>query len=114
MAITVVTHGVYKSGFSKIGSSADASGVEIIVAAVAGQSHYITRIDIYCTAAITITIQDDTGTPVIIVPGILFAGTSAPYTITFLKPIKVTAGNTIDVLASAGGQVDVLVQGFTE
>jgi hypothetical protein len=114
MAIAVVSHKVKTFGFSKIGSSVDASGVEIIVAAVAGKSHYIRRIDIYCVAAITITIQDDTGTPVVIVPGVLFAGTSAPYTIEFINPIKVTAGNTIDVLASAGGAVAVLVQGFTQ
>ncbi len=115
MAITVITHLMAKYGFSKIGSSADASGVEIIVAAVSGKSHYITSISIHCQSAIAITIQDDTAvTPVVIVPAVTFAATSAPYQINFIKPIKVVAGNTIDVLASGGGQVDVLVQGYTE
>jgi hypothetical protein len=115
MAITVITHNTAKPGFSKIGSSANASGVEIIVAAVAGKSHYITGLSIHCQSAITITIQDDTAvTPVVIIPAVTFAATSAPYKMFFINPVKVTAGNTIDVLASGAGQVDVLIQGYTE
>ena len=116
MAISVTTHNVATSGFSKIGSSADASGAggEIIVAAVAGKSHFITHISIYCQVAETMTIQDNTGTPVVIIPAVTFSATSAPYQINFINPIKVAAGKTINVLGGGAAQVDVLVQGYTE
>jgi hypothetical protein len=114
MAITVITHNTANPGFSKIGSSADASGVETVVAAVAGSSHYITGLSIHCQTAIAITIQDNTAvTPVVIVPAVTFAATSAPYQINFINPVKVAAGKSIDVLAGGAGQVDVLVQGYT-
>jgi len=115
MAITVTTHTLGKGfGFSKQGISADASGTETIVAAVAGKSHVIKSIMIYCLSAITVTIQDDTGTPITIVGGITFTTTAQPAVFTFLNPIKVAVGKTIDVDASGSGQVVVLVQGYTE
>jgi len=115
MAITVTTHTLGSgSGFSKQGISADASGTETIVAAVAGKSHIIKSIMIYCLSAITVTIQDNTGTPVVIAGGITFTTTAQPAVFTFRHPIKVPAGKSIDVDASGAGQVVVLIEGYTE
>jgi hypothetical protein len=115
MAITVTTHILGKGfGFSKQGISADASGTETIVAAVAGKSHFIKSIMIYCLSAITVTIQDNTGTPIPILGGITFTTTAQPVVVTFSNPIKIASGKSIDVDASGAGQVVTLIQGYTE
>jgi hypothetical protein len=115
MAITVTTHILGNgAGFSKQGISADAQGTETVVAAVSGKSHLINSIMIYCLSAITVTIQDNTGTPIPIVGGITFTTTAQPAVYTFRNPIKVASGKSIDVVASGAGQVVVHVQGTTE
>lgn len=114
MAVTLETLQVAGSGFANNATSADASGGETIVAAVANKSHYITSIMIACITAITVTIQDNTGTPIVILGPIPFAATSSPLTIDFLKPVKVASGKLIEVDSSGAGAVNVFIQGYTE
>lgn len=108
-------------GFCTNATGSDVSTGETLVAAVAGKSHYIRSITISCISAITVWIQDNTGTPVVIVGPIAFADLTAtssvaasPYTVTFLEPVKVASGNLIEVDASAAGAVSVVIQGYTE
>lgn len=114
MAIALITNQVARSGFSNHGVSADASGDEVVVAAVTGKSHFITSIVIHCLSAITVTIQDNAGVPILLTQPVTFSATSAPAVFTYLNPIKVDEGKSIDVTASLAGNVNVLIQGFTE
>ena len=114
MAVVLTTLQAASSGFINNATSADASGGETIVAAVAGKSHYIRSITIVCISAITVTIQDNTGTPVVILGPAPFAATSAPLTVVFPDPVKVAAGKLVEVDASGAGAVNVVIQGYTE
>jgi len=113
MAVVLETLPVAGAGFVNNATSADASGGETIVAAVAGESHYITSIAITCISAITVAIQDDTGTPVVILGPVPFNTTAAPFVIDYPNPVKVAAGKLVEVKASGAGVVDVVIQGYT-
>ena len=114
MAVTLETLQPAGRGFINNASSADASSGETIVAAVTGKSHYIRSITIACISAITVTIQDNTGTPVVILGPVPFAATSSPITVTFLEPVVVASSKLIEVDASGAGAVNVVIQGYTE
>lgn len=101
-------------GFINNATFADASGGETIVAAVTDKSHFIRSITIACISAITVTIQDNTGTPVVILGPVPFAATSAPITVVFPDPVKVASGKLVEVDASGAGAVNVVIQGYTE
>lgn len=114
MAVTLETLQAATKGFINNATSADASGGETIVAAVAGKSHFIKSITIACISAITVTIQDNTGTPVVILGPAPFAATSGPLTVVYPDPVKVAAGKLVEVDASGAGAVNVVIQGYTE
>lgn len=114
MAITLTQLQAATKGFINNATSADASSGETIIPAVTGKSHYIRSIVIVCISAITVTIQDNTGTPVVILGPAPFAATSSPLTVVFPDPVKVASGNLIEVDASGAGAVNVVIQGYTE
>ena len=114
MAVVLETLQPAGRGFINNATSADASGGETIVAAVASKSHFIQSITVACISAITVTIQDNTGTPVVILGPVPFAATSSPVTVTFPDPVKVASGKLIEVDASGAGAVNVVIQGYTE
>jgi len=113
--LVVKTLDVDGAGFCVNVKVGDASGGETIVAAVAGKSHYVTSIIINTVAAITVTIQDNTAaTPVVLLGPVNFAATSgSPHTVNFLKAVKVTAGNLIEIDASGAGLIQCTIQGYT-
>lgn len=116
MAITVTTLAPYPYGFANNGVSADASGCEELVAAVAGKSHYIEGIIISTGAAISVTIgAGETGGAVTasILGPIAFSADSTLYW-KFARPIKVAAATAIVVDTSGAGAVTVFVEGYTE
>ena len=109
------------TGFINNGSTADASTAQTVVPAVAGKSHYITSISLSSIAEINAQIQDNTGTPVVILGPIAFADLTAtssvastPYAITYPNAIQVASGKSIDLKSSAAGAISVLIQGYTE
>lgn len=114
--MTVLTeHTVKGAGFCNNGQSADCSTAQTLVPAVSGKSHYIKSITIQCVAAIDVQIQDNTGTPIVLIGGLEFVATSgSPVAIDFLNPIKVASGKQIDVKASGAGKIAAVIQGFTE
>lgn len=122
MAITLSQLQPAGRGFINNGFSADASGTETVVPAVAGKSHYIKSINISCgEVAITATIQDNTGTPVVLLGPVAFLveglsefGGSASYSITYPDPLKVDSGKSIDIDTSTSGAINVVIQGYTE
>ena len=121
MVVALATLNTARRGFVNNATSADASGGETIVAAVVGKSHYITSITIACIVDITVTIQDNTGTPIVILGPVPFADLTAtssvgssPFTIVYPNPVKVAAGKLVEVDASGAGAVCVVIQGYTE
>jgi hypothetical protein len=99
------------SGFINNLTSGDAQGTVTIVAAVAGKSHFVRSMTITCISAVTLTIGSTTG---VLVGPVPFAATSSPFVVTFIDPVKVPAGELIDLTASGAGVVNVVIQGYTE
>jgi hypothetical protein len=118
MAITLATLETATRGFARNGVSADFSGTEELVAAVAGKSHYLTQLEISCVAAITVTIgEGETGgavTTVLFGPFNFAAGSGSPISLQFNPAIKLTAATSLTIDASGAGAVQVFVQGYTE
>lgn len=112
MAIALETLQAAGRGFINNATSADASGVEIIVAAVADKTHFITSITVACISAITVTIQDETGAKIL--GPVPFAATSSPITVNFLSAVKIAAVSGVEVETSGAGAVNVVIQGYTE
>ena len=108
-------------GFINNATGSNVSTGETIVAAVSGKSHYVTSITINCVDDITIWIQDNTATPVVLL-GPVHLGSVAvdetlgnsSYTIVYPNAIKVAAGKLIEVDASGAGPVNIVIQGYTE
>ncbi len=118
---TNVALNVKGQGFCHNFSGTDVSTGETIVAAVSGKSHYVRSITLWCLVAITAWIQDNTGTPVVILGPVSFVDLTAtssvstsPVTVNFNPPVKVTAGKLIEIDASGAGIVAGVIQGFTE
>ena len=98
--------------------SADFSGCEELKAAVAGQSHYITKLVITTASAIAVTIgEGETNSAVTtVLIGPLYFTTGGPGVVTLDfgdHPIQVTAATSITVDASGAGAACVVVSGFT-
>lgn len=108
MAITLKTNSVDKYGFVANGYSADLSGGETLVAAVAGKSIYVESVVISTLAAEIITLRDGAAT---IIGPIHTAATSA-YSMTFHRPIKLTAATALTVIAAGAGETTVIVTGY--
>jgi len=114
MAFVLTTKEVLGSGFCQQ-ITGDLSGTEIAVAAVASKSHYITSITLLSTVANTVTISDNSGTPVVIFGPVSFLTTMSggEYHIRYDKPLKVASGKQIDITTTAGDAVCIIIQGFT-
>ena len=115
MAIAITTPNV-KSGFIDNATSADASGCEIIHAAVAGKKIKIRHITINSTAAITITIgagKTSAAVTAAIIGPIDFVAKSI-IKWEFYPPLELPTATLLSVDASGAGQICVFVQGVIE
>lgn len=114
MAITLVSKGTDRVGFVANGYSADLSGCETLVAAVAGQSIYVEKVIINTLAAEIITLgEGETGgavTTVLIGP--IHTGATSTHILEFSRPIKLTAATALTVDAAGAGETTVVVQGY--
>ena len=108
--------GVEPQMWSATVNSADASSAtQIKAAGGASTRHYITSIIISCGAAMNVTIQDDAGTPNVAMENMYFAANGG-IALTFPPntPLKMGADNQdIDLIASAAGNVTVVLTGYT-
>jgi hypothetical protein len=97
--------------------SADLSGCESLKAAVAGKSHYVTKLKIQCASAITITFGEGetTGAVTTIWLGpIPFSASGPAFEIDFGElSIQGTANTAITVDASGAGAAAVYMEGYT-
>jgi hypothetical protein len=103
-----------KSGFIVNALSVDASGKETIVPAVDGKSHFVKSLTITCVTAITVTVQDNSSSPIELLGPVPFNTTSKPLVIEYADPIKVEQGKQIDISSSGIGNITVVIQGYTE
>lgn len=116
MAISKQDNPVARSGFSINATSADASGAEELLAAVAGKSIYLTQLSITCVSAITVTVgEGETASAVttVLYGPVPFAAT-APGQVKelFNSPIKLTLATSLVVDASGAGSIHVYAQGY--
>ena len=118
MAITAVSLTPRTHGFAVNASSADLSGCEEVVAAVASKSIVLSQVVISCVAAITVTLGagETTGAVTAVVLGpVNFAATSgSPYTVKFEPPIQLASATALVADASGAGAVCIFAQGYYE
>jgi hypothetical protein len=116
MAVTLDAYGVDGAGFVNNAYSADWSGCETVVAAVAGKSIYITHLTIHCIAAITVTLgAGETGGAVTaeLFGPVTFAATAgAPIEIPFYRPLKLATATALVADASGAGAMTIMAQGY--
>jgi hypothetical protein len=114
MAITLVSNGVLKSGFSVNGNSADLSGCETLVAAVAGKSICLERLAISFGAAINVTIGagETTGAVTTVLVGPIYGAENSTVELVFERPIKLAAATALTADASGAGNVTIVADGF--
>lgn len=116
MAITLKSNNVATSGYVANGNSADLSGCETLVAAVAAKSIYIERIAVSFGAEITVTIgegESSDGVETVLI-GPLYGAENTTVELVFNRPVKLTAATALTADASGSGNVTVVVQGYIE
>jgi len=116
MAITLVSNKVDHHGFNANGNSADASGCETLVAAVADKSIYVERLGVSFGAAISVTFgAGKTGdAPTAVVVGPLYGAANTTVELVFTRPIKLATNTALVVDASGAGNVTVVCQGYVK
>ena len=92
-------------------TSADASGTITVQAASEGKKYRITDVVIAANTAMWVKLQDNTATPVNILPQMSLPGTGV-FSKSFSTPLQVPEGKSIDVLTSGSGTVSVKVTGY--
>ena len=97
--------------YSNTITTADASTATQIVPASGSKSFTLIDIVISTDTELTISLQDDSGSPVVIMNGMYFPATSI-WSKTWAAGLPVTAGQDLDVLASGAGNVSVTVTGY--
>lgn len=116
MAISVQSNTSARSGFSINATSADASGAEVLLAAVADKSIHLTQLSITSVSAITVTVgEGETASAVdtVLYGPVPFAAT-APGQVKelFNPPVKLTEAAALVVDASGAGAIQVYAQGY--
>lgn len=114
MAITLVSNNVAKTGFSINGNSADLSGCETLVAAVAGKSIYVEKVAVSFGAALNVTIGEGETTGAVTTAriGPLYGAANTTVELNFKRPIKLTAATAFTADASGSGNVTIVAEGF--
>jgi hypothetical protein len=118
MAIAVTNPKPGKFGFFLNATSADASGVEELKAAVAGKSIYVDHLTISTDAAITISIGEGETVPgtvdTVFLGPVLFAANDQLQWNFLNGGMKLTAATSLVVDASGAGNINVFASGRVE
>ena len=120
MAITVNTVTIGKGNrygrthWIKSATSADASGNEELVAAVTGKSHYLEKIRVdMCPGATAASFTINDAAAAVLGPIDLIDTGGTAFEHEFLRPVKFTANQAINIDTEAGDQIHVLIEGYT-
>ena len=109
---TVGATAVYSSASVQgIYNLADASTAAQVIAGVASTNIYLTDIIISVGSAMNVTIQDNTGTPVVAIEP-LYMPANSVFSKTFSVPIKIATGKDLNVKASTSGNISVTATGY--
>jgi len=115
MAITVTEPSCGLFGFHANGTTADASGVEELHAAVAGRSIYVDHVTISSGAAISISIGEGETVPgtmdTVLIGPVPFAANQSMQWNFRNGGMKLTAAKNLVVGASGAGNLNVFVSG---
>lgn len=98
--------------FHAVYSSADASTAAQVLAATAAKQNYLTDVVISTDTAMNVKLQDDTGTPVVLV-GPIYLPANSVWSKTFSTPIPFGVNKKIMVKASVAGNISVTADGYT-
>ena len=114
MAITLATNYVSGAGFINSGYSADWSGCETLVAAVASKSIYIEKINIISvgTATFTFGAGETDGAVTTTVLGPIYSPGYIVIPLEFTRPLFITAATAFTVDATAAEGATIIVQGY--
>lgn len=92
-------------------TSSDAQAATQVKAKTAAKKIYVTDLIISTDTAMTLQLQDDTGTPVVLVEQMYFPANSI-FSKSFTTPIEVATNKDLDIIASASGNISVFVSGY--
>lgn len=87
------------------------SATQVKAAGAAGTNIYVTDLVISTDTAMNIQLQDNTGTPVVMMEQMYFPANSI-FSKSFKTPLKVTTAKDLNMIASATGNISVLVTGY--
>lgn len=103
----------YDNQFQKAITSADASSATQIQAKVASQTIYLSSVVISVDTAMSVQLQDDSGTPVVLMEQIYMPANSVAQ-LFFDPPLAATENQDLDVITSTSGNISVLAIGFQQ
>jgi hypothetical protein len=92
-------------------NSADASTAAAVIAGVAATNIYVTDVAVSVGSALSVTLQDNTGTPIVAVEP-LYLPANSVWSKTFKTPIKIATGKSLMVKASGAGNISVTATGY--
>lgn len=92
-------------------TSADASTATQIYAKTAGKKIYVTDLTISVDTAMNVQIQDDTGTPVVLMEQMYFPANSI-WSKSFITPLECSTNTDLDVITSTSGNISVTASGY--
>lgn len=100
-----------ENSFQATITSANATTATQVKAGTALKSIYVTDFVISTDTAMNIQLQDDAGTPVVLMEQIYLPANSV-FSKSLKVPLKVATGKDLNVVASASGNISVLVTGY--
>lgn len=92
-------------------TSANATSATQVKAKTAAKKIYITDVIISVDTAMNVQLQDDAGSPVVLMEQIYLPANSV-FSKTFSTPLVVATNQDLDVITSASGNISVTVTGY--
>lgn len=99
------------SDFQETITSANATSATAVKAKTAAKKIYVTDLIISVDTAMNVQLQDDNGSPVVLMEQIYLPANSV-FSKTFSTPLVVATNQDLDVVASASGNISVTVTGY--
>lgn len=92
-------------------TSANATSSTVVKAKTGSKSIYITDVVISVDTAMSVQLQDDAGSPAVIMEQMYFPANSI-WSKQFTVPLKVATNQDLDVITSASGNISITVTGY--
>lgn len=99
------------SSFQATVTSANATSATAVKAKTASKKIYVTDLIISVDTAMNVQLQDDNGSPAVLVEQMYMPANSV-FSKTFRTPLVVATNQDLDVITSASGNISVFVSGY--